>query len=220
TGALSWTPELEEGCSGCGFVFPDDESKVQAEFEHNLPFALDVAKSAPDPGNPISHLGNTVKPFYLDTSSIDPEQTNNPMSDFRFSVSYGDPQTVRVLAKRSLGAVDLRYQINGGAVVSKPTAEWNGGKRYGAVGDFYYRVTQSQVTGTSPGDSVKVWFVDADDPTVASDSFTYTAKVESANQVLVLAAEDYSGLSPVYKKTDGPAYLSYYLDPLAPNGIA
>src|SRR4051812_9938431 len=24
-GTLAWTPELEEGCNGCGFVFPDDE---------------------------------------------------------------------------------------------------------------------------------------------------------------------------------------------------
>ena len=24
TGALAWTPELSEGCQGCGFVFPDD----------------------------------------------------------------------------------------------------------------------------------------------------------------------------------------------------
>ena len=52
TGALSWTPELEEGCDGCGFVFPDDEALVQAEFEKNLPFALDLATSAPDPANP------------------------------------------------------------------------------------------------------------------------------------------------------------------------
>jgi Zinc carboxypeptidase len=220
TGALSWTPELEEGCDGCGFVFPDDEAKVQAEYEHNLPFALDLAKSAPDPGDPVSHLGNTVKPFYLDTSSIDPEKTNNPMSDFRFAVSYGDPQTVRVLAKRSVGAVELRYQINGGAIVNRPTSEWNGGNRYGGDGDFYYHVLQGQVTGTSPGDSVKVWFVDADNPSVASDSFTYTAKVESSNRVLVLAAEDYTGISPPYKNTDGPAYLSYYLDALAASGYA
>ena len=89
---------------------------MQAEFEKNLPFALDLAKSAPDPANPVSHLGNTVKPFYLETSSLDPEKTRNPMSDYRFSVSYGDPQPVRVLAKRSLGAVALRYQVNGGAV--------------------------------------------------------------------------------------------------------
>src|SRR5919197_3013662 len=80
TGTLSWTPELEEGCSGCGFVFPDDEAKIQAEYEHNLPFALDLARSAPDPGSPVSHLGNTVKPFYLETSSLDPEKSNNPIS--------------------------------------------------------------------------------------------------------------------------------------------
>ena len=39
------------------------------------------------------------------------------------------------------------------------------------------------------------------------------------NRVLVLAAEDYTGLSPVYKKTDAPAYLSYYLDALTAGGI-
>jgi hypothetical protein len=38
--------------------------------------------------------------------------------------------------------VTLRYQINGGAVQSKPTAEWNGGERYGGTGDVYYRVMQ------------------------------------------------------------------------------
>ena len=78
---------------------------------------------------------------------------------------------------------------------------------------------QGQVTGTSPGNTVKVWFVDADNPAVASDSFTYTAKVESSNRVLVLAAEDYTGISPPYKKTNAPAYLSYYTDALAANGI-
>jgi murein tripeptide amidase MpaA len=219
TGALSWTPELEEGCDGCGFVFPDNEAKIQAEFQHNLPFALDLARSAPHPANPTSHLGNTVDPFYLETSSLDPEKTNNPISDFRFSVSYGDPQTVRVLAKRSLGAVTLRYQINGGAVQSKPTGEWNGGERYGDAGDIYYRVMQGQVTGTKPGDSVKVWFVDTSNTAIRSDSFTYAAKLKSSNDVLVLAAEDYTGLSVVYKKTAGPTYLSYYLNALAANGI-
>src|SRR5690606_17046843 len=39
---LAWTPELSEGCDGCGFVFPDDEELVQAEFEKNLQFALNV----------------------------------------------------------------------------------------------------------------------------------------------------------------------------------
>ena len=66
TGALSWTVELNEGCDGCGFVFPDDEALVQGEYEKNLQFALDLARSAANPNQPVSHLGNTVKPFYLD----------------------------------------------------------------------------------------------------------------------------------------------------------
>ena len=32
-----------------------------------------------------------------------------------FTKSYGDPQPVAVLAKRSLGAVTVKYRINGGA---------------------------------------------------------------------------------------------------------
>jgi hypothetical protein len=234
TGALSWTPELEEGCVGCGFVFPDNEADVQAEFAKNLPFALDLAKSAPNPGNPQSHLGNTVQPFYLDVGQDgkflpdgpDPEKTNNPMSDFTFSVSYGDPQPVRVLAKRDLNgdgtndAVSLQYQITrdgvAQSVVTKPTSDWNGGDRYGDIAGVYYHVVEGAVTGTQPGDSVRVWFTGAG---ATSESFTYAARVESSNRVLVLAAEDYSGISPVYKANPRPAYLSYYLDSLAALGI-
>jgi Zinc carboxypeptidase len=217
TGALSWTPELEEGCTGCGFVFPDDEALVQEQFEKNLPFALSLARSAPDPSTPQTHLGNTVRPFYFETSSIDPEKSGNPMSDFRFSVSYGDPQPVRVLAKRSIGAVTLKYRVNGGPVRSASTSEWNGGERFGDKGDVYYRVVQGAVTGTSPGDTVTVWFEAASNPAVRSESFDYGAAVESSNRVLILAAEDYSGISPVYRR--GPLYLSYYRDALAANGI-
>ena len=38
-------------------------------------------------------------------------------------------------------------------------------------------------------------------------------------QVLVMAAEDYTGISPVYKKKNGQSYLSYYLSALSANGI-
>jgi Zinc carboxypeptidase/Immune inhibitor A-like, MAM domain len=216
TNTLGWTPELSEGCDGCGFVFPDDEALIEAEFRKNVPFALDVAKSAPNPAQPVSHLGNTTKPFYLDVSALDPEKSNNPMSDFRFSVSYGDPQPVQVLARRSLGAVTLRYSINGGTAQSGSTSEWNGGERYGDAGDVHYRIMRGNVTGTSPGDVVTVWF-EATGGAVKSESFSYTAKVESSNRVLVLAAEDYTGISPVYRQR-GPLYLSYYLSALAANG--
>jgi hypothetical protein len=216
-GALAWTPELSEGCDGCGFVFPDDEALVQAEFERNLPFALDVAKSAQDPDDPVSHLGLETKPLYV--KSDDTYKTGVPGANFTFAVSYGDPQEVRVLAKRSLRNVDVKYQINGGSVQSANTSKWNGGERYSGA-DVYYRVLSGSVRGTEPGDEVTVWFEGKDrGKRVASDSFTYTAAVESKNDVLILANEDYTGASPVYADPTAPNYLSYYEDALAANGI-
>src|SRR5207249_578519 len=44
-GTLAWTPELGEGIAGNGFLFPDDEALIQQEFQNQLPFALDVARS-------------------------------------------------------------------------------------------------------------------------------------------------------------------------------
>jgi murein tripeptide amidase MpaA len=211
-GTLGWTPELSEGCAGCGFVFPDNEALVQAEFERNLPFALDVAKSAADPDDPVSHLGIKTKPFYL--KSDDTYKTGLPLANFTFDLSYGDPQEVRVLAKRALGAVTLNYRINGGPVQTGPTEEWDGGDRYGGQTDVYYRIMRGTVTGTSPGDSVEVWFTGGG---ATSGSFTYAAAVESDNEVLVLSAEDYTGASPV--QPGGPHYLSFYEDALEANGI-
>jgi Zinc carboxypeptidase len=109
-GTLAWTPELGEGePAGGGFVFPDDEAQVQAEFEKVLPYARDVVTSAANPAEPVSHLGLTTKPFYL--QSEDTYKAGLPQADFTFEYSYGDPQQVRVLARRNLGDVTLRYRI-------------------------------------------------------------------------------------------------------------
>ncbi len=102
-GALAWTPELSAGCDGCGFVFPDDQALVEAEFQRNLPFASSVADSAVDPDDPKTVTGIKTKPFYVD--SDDPYKSGNPGVQLSFTKSYGDPQPVAVLAKRSLGAV-------------------------------------------------------------------------------------------------------------------
>ncbi len=212
TGALAWTPELSEGCVGCGFVFPDDEALVQAEFERNLPFADSVARSADDPDDPESVLGIETKPFYI--KSDDPYKDGLPGANFAFDYSYGDPQPVQVLAKRSLRRVTLRYRINGGRVRSAPTSEWTGGERYSPV-DVHYHQMRGVVRGTSPGDSVEVWFRGGGE---RSESFTYQAVSETDNRVLVVAAEDYTGASPVQEP--GPHYLQFYLDALAANGIA
>ena len=154
TNTLAWTPELSDGGSGLGFVFPDNEALVQAEFENTLAFDLSVQKSALDPANPKSSLGLTTKPFYLE--SDDTYKAGLPLANFKFAVSYGDPQMVRVVAKRSLGAVTLKWQIGTGAIHSAPTTEWDGGEKYGGKTDVYYHTLNGMVSGTSPGDSVKV----------------------------------------------------------------
>ncbi len=210
TGALAWTPELSEGCDGCGFVFPDDEALVQAEFERNLPFAQSVANSALDPANPKTVTGIQTKPFYLE--SDDPYKSSNPGTQLSFTTSYGDPQPVAVIAKRSLGPVKVKYRINGGPVQSARTSQWQGGSRYNPASVHYHQV-RGVVTGTDPGDSVEVWFRGGGQQ---SESFTYQAVSESGNRVLVVAAEDYTGASPV--QTPGPHFADTYVDALAANG--
>jgi hypothetical protein len=212
-GALTWTPELSPGCPTCGFVFPDDEDLVQAEFERNLPFARSVADSAADPANPKSSLGIATKPFYV--KSDDAYKDGLPGANFTFAYSYGDPQPVQVLAKRSLGEVTLRYSINGGPTQSAPTTEWVPTGRYTPAAVYYHQM-RGVVTGTDPGDDVTVWFEGGGQ---VSDSFTYKAVAESGNRVLVVAAEDYTGASPNQGVT-APKYLDYYLDALANNGVA
>src|SRR5262245_44933141 len=210
-GTLAWTPELSAGCDGCGFVFPDNEALVQAEFERNLPFANSVAQSATHPDDPKTVTGITTKPFYID--SADPYKRSNPGTQLSFTKSYGDPQPVAVIAKRSLGAVTVKYRINGGAVQSAPTTQWQGGPRYNPASVYYHQM-RGMVTGTDPGDSVEVWFEGGGQ---RSDSFTYQAVSESGRRVLVVAAEDYSGASPV--QASGPQFADTYVQALAANGV-
>lgn len=211
-GTLAWTPELGEGePAGGGFVFPDDEEQVQAEFERALPFALDVAKSAANPAEPVSHLGLTTKPFYLE--SDDTYKAGLPLANFTFEYSYGDPQEVRVIARRNLGEVTAMYSINGGPAIGVPTEEWTGGDRYGGKTGVHYAIMSGLVTGTSPGDSVEVWFEGGGE---TSESFTYQAVEESDDDVLILASEDYTGASPV--QAGGPNYVDFYQDALDANG--
>ncbi|MEV0197778.1 M14 family zinc carboxypeptidase [Nonomuraea sp. NPDC050691] len=189
-GTLSWTPELDEGCDGCGFVFPDDEAPVQAEFDKNLPFALDVARSAVNPVEPVSHLGNTTPDFVIDP----------------FDTSHGRDQVVQVNAKRRLGPVLLNYQVNGGRTKVTLTGEWKGGERYGKGYDRYYHRLRGRITGTKPGDSVKVWFTALGRK---SADFTYKVASDIGGDVLVLATEDVTGISPAQGATEAKYAATY-----------
>jgi murein tripeptide amidase MpaA len=215
-GTIAITPELGEGIPGSEFVFPDDEALVQEEFERTLEFSLSQARSAKDPDDPKTATGIETEPFYLSQTEVDPENGSLSMLDFTFTKSYGDPQEVRVLAKRSLGPVTVKYQINGGRVRSTSTREWTEGETYGVGEATYYRVMSGTIRGTRPGDTVKVWFEGGHK---RSDAFTYEAVQESHDDVLIMAAEDYTGASPVYADQSGPNYLSFYEDALRANGV-
>jgi Zinc carboxypeptidase len=178
-----------------GPVFQDSETDIQAEYAKGLDFALDLARSAPDPSRPDSHLGNHAPDFVA----------------HEFPLSYGDPQRVEVTARRALGAVTVHWKA-GGVERTASTAEVSG-ERYGAPGAVYHRL-RATVTGFSAGDTVEVWFEGGGQ---RSASFTFTAAQTHAGDVLVLAAEDYSGSHPGPPHA-GPEYLSAYTDALTALG--
>ena len=205
-GTLGFTPEMstceaasdvdpndewEAADCGSGFEFPDDEQLVQGEFEKNIPFALSVAKSADDPDDPESVVGREAEDFRVDS----------------FDVSYGDPQTVAVVAKRALDDVRLNYSIDGGRTQTVRVSEWEGGERYGDENDDYYAELRGLVRGAEPGDDVTVWFTGKDHGRVESERFTYTLARDTGADVLVLANEDYTGVNPTYPAgTNAPKY--------------
>jgi hypothetical protein len=224
-GSLAITPELGEGKEGNGFEFPDSEAQIQHEFNINKDFAVAAARSATDPDDPVSPVDIETQPFYLNTATVDPQKSFNPMSDFTFAHSYnGARQPVQVLARRDLDNdgdqddVTLNYSINGGATHTASTSEWDGGDRYGGPGDTYYRIVRGNVTGAAEGNDVKVWFTGAGK---TSDSFTFHVDKTNANNVLILADTDYTGPSnfPAYTADDGtPPFLFAYTDAVAASG--
>ena len=216
-GTIAYTPELGEGVPGAGFVFPDDEALIQAEFERTLDFHLGLARSARASGESgiARRASGSSRSTSTRTRSIrrtDRRRCSTSSSE----ESYGDPQEVRVLAKRDLGRVTLKYRINGGAVRSARTTPM--GRRRPLQPRQLQVLPRDARHGHwhRPGDTVKVWF---DGGGEGSDSFTYNAVSESGNRVLVLSAEDYTGASPA-QPPGGPFYLSYYTNALTANGVA
>jgi hypothetical protein len=210
-GILGFTVELDEanparGGGGSIFEFQDNDADVQQVFTKNVPFALDVIKSAPDPANPVSHLGNTAPDF-------------QPHS---FAVSYGSPQPVGVNVKRQLGKVRVHWRVNGGREHRRHTREYRGGQRYGGDYNRYYHEMRGTVVGARPGDRVEVWF-SAGGRT--SEHFSYEQRSDSGKPVLIMAAEDYSGQpgssleQPAYSDRTKPNYLRYYTDALKADRI-
>ncbi|WP_354697419.1 hypothetical protein DSM112329_03046 [Paraconexibacter sp. AEG42_29] len=201
-GSLSFTPEgtAAEDPAVSGFEYADSPLQVDQEYRRHLQFALDLAKSATRPDNPDSHLGNKAASFEVD----------------KFTYSFGDPQPVGAVVKRSLGAVTLKYKVNGGATQTVTTADYAGGERYNKDKGVFYKRVRGFVVGTKPTDKVEAWFSGGGQD---SEHFTYTAVSETTNPVLLLANEDYSGKVPNADPAAGPAYLDTYKAALDAAGV-
>ena len=91
-----------------GFEFQDDEDDIEAEFQRHLLFSLDLARSADDPANPVSHLGN-------DGRGLLRRRLRRLLR--RSAARRGRPPSGRSATCK------LRYRINGGRVQQAPTKE-------------------------------------------------------------------------------------------------
>ena len=213
---MSWTPELDECetaaggtfCSGgSGFTFPDDEGKVEAVFQKNLDFARNVAATTLDrnrPDRPRNATDDETQYQVKASPDIEPN---------RFNVSYGATQTLEATTRRILGPVDFVVQASGpggnGRTLTLRAEEWRGGERFGDLRGKYYHRVRTQI----PADFVQPGTAQTPRPLVAGDEvdvrviagsqqqrFSYrvvsTRPAGDAKRVLVVAAEDYNGLSP------------------------
>jgi hypothetical protein len=183
-----------------GFVFQDSEADIESQFEKNLPFAMDLAESTTHPDNPTSHLGNTA-PAMVPTT---------------FATSNGNPQTVEVNAKRSLGAITAHWTVDGGSEQTASTTQFDGGSRYGDPGVYYHRM-RAQITGVQSGHDVTVWFTGGGK---SSTPFTYRQASDTGADVLLMVAEDYLGNSGFSPKSDHPYYSGAYTAALEAAGIS
>ena len=231
-GVIGWTPELDTaatgGAGGSSFVYPDDEEKVEAAFQKNLPMALNIAHSSGQLDRP--------KNFDNDPGQYQIKATHDILPA-KFDVSYGATQQIEANVRRSLGPVDVTVAISGPGGTSRTVSnvratEVPPGERYGdAPGTFYKRVrittplnwaspTQT-VRNATPGDTVAV--------TVRAGGLQqrFSYRVEAVpdavpeggtakKRVLVIAAEDYTGVSPNRRSgyDVAPRYLQAHVDAL------
>ena len=151
TGTLAWTPELSEGCDGCGFVFPDDEALVQAEFERNLPFAQSVARLGGRPRRPEDGRPG------IDDQAVLPRQ-RRPLQERhpgRPADASPSPTATRSRSPCSPSGASApsraKYRINGGARAVGADAGVDAAARRTTRRRVYYHQMRGVVTGTEPG---------------------------------------------------------------------
>ena len=199
-GIIGWTPEMDtcatmgepQGCNQ--FASPDNESKVEAVFNKNLAFALNVVNSLPNMGRPRNYDNDPSHYEVKPTQDIQPS---------RFDVSYGREQVIQATIRKELGDADVTISAIGhSGSVTIPMTAAPAGERYNEVRGYYFERRQAVFDGTigsrqvEAGDVINV-VVKAGG---LQQEFRYrieaTRQDASKKRVLVVAAEDYTGKSP------------------------
>ena len=144
-GIIGWTPEMDTCATmgepaGCnGFASPDNESKVEAVFQKNLQFALNVTHSLPNLGRP--------KNFDNDPSQYQVKPTQNIQPN-RFDVSYGASQVIEATIRKELGDADITVNVVGqNGSVTVPMLPAPAGERYNEVKGYYFERRQATFAG-------------------------------------------------------------------------
>ena len=225
-GALAWTPELGDGPHDDGFVFPDKEGNVQHEFSKTLPFAC-RSPNRRGSGRPGLAHQDRDRALLPERRRHRSQKSWNPMSDFRFAHSYnGADQPVQVLASATSTGTAPRTP-------SRSTTRSTAARRSAPTPPSGRAATATAAratsTTTSSGDRspvpARATPCRCGSPAGArtSDSFTFEVVDRAPKDVLVVAAEDYTGTSnvPAYPATAGPPLsLDYYTDALTANGVS
>ena len=194
-----WEPE---DCIS-GFNFPDDEELIQAEFEKNIPFALAVAQSTHDPDDPVSVVGRTAADMVSDP----------------FSVSYGRPRRSRSPRRRrsrtsacstpsTADGPGRSRRSSGGAASGTATPTTTTTPSSAARSPAPPPATRSR-SGSPARKPGKGW--------VSSKPFTYQVADDIRGDVLILAAEDVTGVSPAQGLTSA-SYADDYAAALSAAG--
>ena len=144
-GIIGWTPEMDTCATmgepaGCNqFASPDNESKVNAVFEKNLAFVLNVTQSLPNMGRP--------KNFDNDPSQYQVKATQDIQPN-RFDVSYGATQVDR--GHDPQGARRRRHHrlvVGQNGNVTIPMTAAPAGERYNEVKGYYFERRQATFPG-------------------------------------------------------------------------
>jgi hypothetical protein len=122
-GMIGWTPEMDTCATGgdasnCRqFSYPDQEDKIGAVFQKNLFFVLNVAES-------ITHIDRPTN--WDNDPSVYQVKPTYDIQPNKFDVSYGNPQTVEAIVRKSLGQSDVRATVAGQNVVIPMTGRTRG----------------------------------------------------------------------------------------------